>query len=105
MNKTIVVLFSLLLSTAVLSQEFYDFSPPTAPSPTAHELGKYGAMPVDYYRGTPQISIPLYTLEAGTMSLPISLSYHASGIRVNDMASWVGLHILAAQLPFIAKTA
>jgi len=61
------------------------------PSPTAAELGKYGAWPVSYYRGTPNISIPIYNYKVAGYTLPISLSYHASGIKVNDIASWVGL--------------
>lgn len=61
------------------------------PSPTAYELGKYGSHPVSYYRGTTSINIPIYTLEAGTFQLPISLSYNSSGIKVEDIASWVGL--------------
>jgi hypothetical protein len=37
------------------------------------------------------ISIPLYELNEGRISVPISLSYHAGGIRVAEEASWVGL--------------
>ncbi len=59
-------------------------------SPTAASLGKYGDFPVSYNTGLPQISIPLYTVKAGTLSLPISLSYHASGLKVQEEASWVG---------------
>ena len=36
------------------------------------------------------ISIPIYTVQEGPLSLPIGLSYHASGIKVAEMASWVG---------------
>ncbi len=61
------------------------------PSPTAYELGRYGAQPVSFYSGTPSIGIPIYTLDAGGFSLPISLSYNASGIKVEEIASWVGL--------------
>jgi len=63
----------------------------TPPSPTAYELGKYGSHPVSYYRGTTSIDIPIYTLEAGSFQLPVSLSYNSSGIKVEDIASWVGL--------------
>jgi hypothetical protein len=59
-------------------------------SPTAASLGKYGDIPVSYNTGIPNISIPIYTVKAGSLSLPISLSYHASGLKVQEQASWVG---------------
>ena len=59
-------------------------------SPTAAALGKYGDIPIGYNTGTPNIDIPVYTVKAGKLSLPISLSYHASGLKVQEQASWVG---------------
>ena len=59
-------------------------------SPAAAALGKYGDIPVSYHTGIPQISIPIYTVTAGTLSLHVSLSYHASGLKVQEPASWVG---------------
>ncbi len=61
------------------------------PSPNAGSLGKYGDIPVSLYTGVPNIQIPIYTINHRDLSLPISLNYHASGIRVQDEASWVGL--------------
>ena len=61
------------------------------PSPTAAALAKYAEWPVSLYTGTPQINIPLYDLSSQKTTVPISLSYHASGIKVDEDASWVGL--------------
>jgi hypothetical protein len=61
------------------------------PSPDAAALGKYGEIPVGTYTGIPQISIPLYQIQSRKLSLPISLSYHAGGVKVEDIASNVGL--------------
>ncbi|MEO1010890.1 MAG: RHS repeat domain-containing protein [Bacteroidota bacterium] len=61
------------------------------PSPTAASLGTYADYPVSKYSGVPNISIPLTSIDMGGFSLPVSLSYHASGIRVAQEASWVGL--------------
>jgi len=61
------------------------------PSPNAAALGKFGSMPVSLYTGTPNISIPLYTLRGRELAVPISLDYHASGIKVEEVASNVGL--------------
>jgi hypothetical protein len=52
----------------------------------------YGQIPVSEYNGVPNINIPLYTIDMQQFQLPISLSYHASGIRVSDEASWVGMN-------------
>jgi hypothetical protein len=62
---------------------------PKAPNTAA--FTKYGDYQVNLFTGVPDISIPLYTIDAGGLKIPITLSYHASGIRVSDVASWVGL--------------
>jgi hypothetical protein len=59
-------------------------------SPTAASLGKYGDIPVSYHTGIPNIGIPIYTVQSRTLKLPISLSYHAGGLKVQENASWVG---------------
>jgi hypothetical protein len=60
------------------------------PSPEAASLGKFAQVPVSLYTGTPNISIPLYDLTVGPLQLPIGLSYHASGIKLEEIPSWVG---------------
>ncbi|GAA0557246.1 hypothetical protein [Chitinophaga japonensis] len=61
------------------------------PAPTSAEIAKYTDIPVSLYTGTPGISVPLYEINTGFLTLPLTLSYHASGIRVNENASSVGL--------------
>lgn len=60
-------------------------------SPTVAGLAQAIDCPVSYYTGTPEINIPLYTIPLRGLELPINLSYHASGIKVAQEASWVGL--------------
>ena len=71
----------------------YNVDMPSMPylSPEAASLGKYGDIPVSEYTGVPQIEIPLHTVKSGNLELPITLSYHASGIKVQQEATWVGL--------------
>jgi len=64
---------------------------PNVPSPTAASLGKFGDIPVAHYTGLPQISIPLFTAKGKTLELPISLEYHASGIKLEEIGGWVGV--------------
>jgi YD repeat-containing protein len=61
------------------------------PSPNSSAFAQYGNWPVSLYTGVPGISIPVTVLKGRTISVPISLSYHASGNHVGDIASWVGL--------------
>src|SRR5688572_27480870 len=58
------------------------------PSPEAAALGAYGNVPVSLYTGTPNISIPLYQIQGSSLSLPISLSYNASGFKPQDEVTW-----------------
>ncbi len=60
-------------------------------SPNAVELGKYGRVPVSYFNGLPNISIPLTELKARNYTLPIYLTYHASGNKPDQHPGWVGL--------------
>ena len=61
------------------------------PAPNAASLGKYGDIPVGYFTGVTSNDIPIHTVQEGPLSVPISLSYHASGIKIGEPASWVGL--------------
>ena len=65
--------------------------PYTPKAPEAYAFAQYLSYPVSLYTGVPNISIPLYEINVGGFSLPISLSYHASGIRVSQEATRVGL--------------
>jgi YD repeat-containing protein len=60
-------------------------------SPTASSLTKYIDCPVDYSTGVPSISYNLYTLDIDGLKIPITLSYHAGGIKVDDIGTAVGL--------------
>ncbi|MBX7107065.1 MAG: hypothetical protein K1X61_00305 [Chitinophagales bacterium] len=61
------------------------------PSPTAAALAQYALTPVNLSSGIPSINIPLYEIADHDVKLPISLSYHGGGIKVGEIASWVGL--------------
>ncbi|MDQ0636545.1 hypothetical protein QF042_000110 [Pedobacter sp. W3I1] len=63
----------------------------TPPSPDVASLGKFLETPVSLYTGVPSISIPIIELTAGKARLPVSIDYHAGGIRVDEIASSIGL--------------
>jgi len=60
-------------------------------SPEGAALAKMVNYPVNLNTGVPNISIPLYTVESGGMTLPITLNYQASGFKINERATSVGL--------------
>lgn len=68
-----------------------DLSNVFPPAPDASSLGKFAEFPVGYYTGLPQINVPIYVLKNGPIAVDVSLSYHASGIHVEEIASRVGL--------------
>ncbi len=82
---------SLIICFNVL--QHFSQSVPTVipPSPSIAALNRYSEVPVSYYNGIPNINIPIATLEGRELSVPINLSYHAGGHRVNEEATWVGL--------------
>jgi hypothetical protein len=90
--KVLIAGLFLLLGRSVGAQTLGQYlNNYVQPAPNAAALGKYADIPVSYYTGLPEISIPIYTISDGTINVPISLSYHASGIKVSENASSVGL--------------
>jgi hypothetical protein len=82
----------LLFCVGAYGQSNNPYTPKIVPpSPNAASLGKFGDMPVSTYTGTTDISIPVYTIQAKGVSVPVSLSYHTGGIRLSEEAGWVGL--------------
>ncbi|TGE26544.1 RHS repeat protein [Hymenobacter metallicola] len=86
----LLVLF-LLARLPVTAQSTERLSVGTPPPPEAAALGKFSEIPVSLYSGVPSITIPIYEVQLRGLTLPISLNYHASGVRVTEIASSVGL--------------
>jgi len=80
-----IATFSVSLSNLAQNANY------TPTTPEVASLGKFVETPVGYYSGIPNISIPIHTLSEGELSIPVSLNYHAGGIKVEETASWVGL--------------
>ena len=59
--------------------------------PTTASLGRYGEYQMDYSNGLPDISIPLYDIKSGDLTVPIVLRYQGGGIKVQQEATWVGM--------------
>jgi YD repeat-containing protein len=97
MRKSPLWLFCLFLAIAIHNSNAQSPAPTQPPnvfpvSPEVATLGKFIDTPVGTYSGVPDISVPLYEVKYKSISIPLTLSYHANGVKVSDDASWVGLN-------------
>jgi len=74
------------------------------PAPSVGALGKYGNVPVNLSTGAPTVTIPLYEINLRNASLPISLSYSSNGVKVDAVASWVGMEWILNAGGVISRT-
>ncbi|MBO4379400.1 MAG: hypothetical protein J5784_00190, partial [Muribaculaceae bacterium] len=90
MKSTILSIISIIIA-ALSSFAQLPMLPSSQLSPNATSLGEYGEVPVSLFSGIPQVEIPLYTIEVGDHQVPISLSYHGGGVKVDQHPGWTGL--------------
>ena len=92
MRKLLLILILCFTKIVTYSQNL-DIAYPHVSiiSPEAASMAINIDYPVSLYTGIPNIGIPLYTIDIDGFKLPITLSYHASGIRADQEASCVGL--------------
>ena len=82
--------FVIAASSVSSAQSAFRQSEPQVLSPSAYEFCKYGEVPVDYFNGLPSITVPLTEIRAKGYTLPIYLTYHASGNKPDQHPGWVG---------------
>ncbi|ASZ09660.1 hypothetical protein CK934_01065 [Chitinophaga sp. MD30] len=61
------------------------------PTPNAAELVKDTRITTGLFTGTAQFDIPLYTIRYRNVNVPIGLSYSSNGVKVDQIASRVGV--------------
>jgi hypothetical protein len=59
-------------------------------SPNSSALIKYVNLPVSLDTGIPTINYQLLSIKNNSLEVPVTLSYHAAGIKVNEVPSWAG---------------
>lgn len=64
---------------------------PSIQTPAVADINKFIDFPVNKGTGVPEIGIPLYTIKEPDFSLPVSITYHAGGIKVEEQSSDIGL--------------
>jgi len=67
------------------------FTYPSISTPDVYAFEKHRLSEMNLYTGKANISIPLYTIETGNIKYPLMLSYDTGEIKVDQLASDVGL--------------
>lgn len=63
----------------------------TLSNPDVYTFEKYKLSPMNKYVGRQNVNVPIYTVKTGGIGYPLQLNYNASGIKVDQLASDVGL--------------
>ncbi len=87
MRKFFTVIILIIATFSIRAQNQTVVLPTT---PEAASLHKFVDIPVDLNSGVPNISIDLFEINFRDFTLPISINYHASGLRVSEISSNIG---------------
>lgn len=92
MKKTILSFILFLLPFYLFSESPIEITAPqiVPVSPEAAAVERYASYPVNHSTGVPSITIPLYEIKVGDLTLPITLSYHSSGVKPKEHSGWAG---------------
>lgn len=74
------------------------------PSPTVQGMMKFEEVPVDLFRGLPDVTVPIFTVRSGNLSFPISLKYHGGGHKVDREKGVVGYSWGLSATACVART-
>lgn len=93
MKKSLLSIVGLMFSIVAFAVDgnHYNYVPK---SPEAAAFDRVPDIPVSNYTGSMSFSIPIYTLECGDITLPITLDYQGNAIPVRQETTWVGLNWL-----------
>lgn len=98
MRKTIITLGTVLLLNPIIHAQltstpasFTTIPKVVAPNIDADALGVFDKQSINLSTGTPNIEVLLHTIHIGDLEFPIKLRYDASGIKVGQVATSVGL--------------
>lgn len=96
---TFLLLFLLSEVTRGQIQPIY-----SVPTPEVAGLGTYGTIPVSHFTGVPDISIPLYDIKEGEISVPINVRYHIASVKPTTTIGVLGLGWSLEAGGYIART-
>lgn len=73
-------------------------------SPNTAAFARYGEIPVSNFTGTINLTVPIYTIKTNEFTVPIELSYHSGGNKVETIAPSVGLGWSLGTIPAITRS-
>lgn len=91
LKKYTLILALLLFITEVSGQQNYDLPKVISPSPQSQAMTRYGDYPMADYTGLTNITIPIYNITGRKLTMPISISFHASGRLANEPNGILGM--------------
>lgn len=83
----VFVLGFLLLASRLWGQDMNI----TSSSPEMALLMRSVNNPVNLNTGIVNVQVPLFSIQEGGLTLPIGINYQTTGIKLHDIATWVGL--------------
>ncbi|SHN34533.1 hypothetical protein, partial [Chitinophaga sp. CF418] len=81
----------LLSPLTIVAQEAPNMNSSISGSAAAVASGKQINIPVNYFTGIPNISIPIHSYTRSGIATSVSLDYFAGGVKVDEPASNIGL--------------
>lgn len=60
------------------------------PSPEAYKFSTFGNIPLNGSTGGFSYSIPIYTIQDKDITMPISVDYYSSGVKIDELSGIVG---------------
>ena len=90
--KKIITFLAISFITIQVYGQGMDYTQNIVPhTPEANAILKSFETPVSLYTGSPDISVPIYSIKEGNINFDLKLSYNSTGITVGERSSWVGL--------------
>ncbi len=88
-----IIRFALLLLCTIINVSVWGQIKEirNVPTPEVSSLGTFGSIPVGHYTGTPNISVPLYTMKVGKLSIPLQAMYHTANVKPHVPPTCLGI--------------
>ena len=94
MNKKIIIITTILafcLNLEIKAEKDLDYiNGSSVLTPNAHDFSRFGNIPMNYYTGHADVSIPIYNTTQKGVPLDISFKYDTGGLKLNQLPTWTG---------------